>query len=250
LASSACGSCLFNRSCGDCHCLISAGSRAGSSRPARPGLLRFHGWFGVALLSWSSRTLIWTLSGAVSNILQAGAVAIIIPRSRNAFAYRHHSRWAVVLRRRDPSAGRNGRQDRYRATILCPVRRGEFLFAVGKQSFNQQTSRWKQKIWLLQQGAGRQHGRSPSTWICMICGGILSLTVVSTPGADGSQPTITFNAPPGTYRYYCVPVMNPWYAGYAHRYSLGKTNSRKRQMSRVAARLAWSVWGPPLFSLP
>ncbi len=73
------------------------------------GLLRFRrGWFGVALLGLVFvEPLIWTLSGAVSNILRGERfVAIIIPSALATLSLTGViAAGAVVIRRRDPSAG-------------------------------------------------------------------------------------------------------------------------------------------------
>lgn len=72
-------------------------------------LLRFRsGWFGVALLGLVfAEPLIWTLSGAVSNILRGERfVAIIIPTALATLSLTGViAAGAVVIRRRDPSAG-------------------------------------------------------------------------------------------------------------------------------------------------
>ena len=177
-------------------------------------LLRFRsGWFGVALLGLVfAEPAIWTLSGAVSNILRGERfVAIIIPSALAILSLAGViAAGAVVIRRRDPSAGEKwASMTGFGAAMLFVLfiaasffvrREGEPVVQPADISLEAENMAFSSEELVANAGEITVHLDNHDLWWHTFTIDALGVDLQVPMGATQQ---ITFHAPPGTYRYYC-----------------------------------------------
>jgi plastocyanin len=177
-------------------------------------LLRFRsGWFGVALLGLVfAEPLIWTLSGAVSNILRGERfVAIIIPSALAALSLAGViAAVAVVVRRRDPYAGEKwASMTAFGAASLFVLfiaasfffrREGKPVVQPTDILLDAENMAFSHKELVANTRDITIHLDNHDLWWHTFTIDELGIDLQVPMGANQQ---ITFNAPPGTYRYYC-----------------------------------------------
>lgn len=178
-------------------------------------LLRFRsGLFGVALLGVVfAEPAIWTLSGAVSNILRGERfVAIIIPSALATLSLAGVlAAGAVVIRRRDPSAGEKwAPRIGSGAAILLVLfiaasffvrREGQPVVQPTDISLEAENMAFSSEELVANTGEITVHLDNHDLWWHTFTIDELGVNLQVPMGANQQ---VTFNAPPGTYRYYCA----------------------------------------------
>jgi plastocyanin len=177
-------------------------------------LLRFRsGWFGVALLGLVfTDIVIWTLSGAVSNILQGERfVAIIIPSALSTLSLAGViAAGAVVIRRRDPSAGEKwasiigfGAATLFVLFIAASFfvrREGQQVVQPTDISLEAENMAFSRKELVANTGEITIYLDNHDLWWHTFTIDELGINLQVPMGANQQ---VTFDAPPGTYRFYC-----------------------------------------------
>jgi plastocyanin len=177
-------------------------------------LLRFRrGWFGVALLVLVfTDIVIWTLSGAVSNILRGERfIAIIIPSALATISLAGViAAGAVVIRRRDPAAGEKWAPIiGFGAAILFVLfvvasffvrREGQQVIQPTDISLAAENMAFSNTELVANPGEITVHLDNHDLWWHTFTIDELGIDLQVPMGANQQ---ISFDAPPGTYRYYC-----------------------------------------------
>ena len=177
-------------------------------------LLRFRSrWFGVALLGLLFTDItVWTLSGAVINIMRGERfVAIIIPSALATISLAGViSAVAVVIHRRSPSAGEKWAPRIGSGAALLFVlfiaasffvrREGEPVVRPADISLEAENMAFSSEELVANAGEITVHLDNHDLWWHTFTIDELGVDLQVPMGANQQ---LTFHAPPGTYRYYC-----------------------------------------------